>query len=86
MAHEIVGRGPELAALEPFLARAGEDLPSLVFEGEAGIGKSTVWQATADAAAEPSSRNWTSSIAIRTARSGSASCRSSPATATESVR
>jgi predicted ATPase len=52
VAHEIVGRGPELAALEPFLGRAGEGLAALVFEGEAGIGKSTVWQATADVAVE----------------------------------
>ena len=55
MAHEIVGRGPELAALEPFLGRAGDGLAALVFEGEAGIGKSTVWQAAADVAAD---RNW----------------------------
>jgi len=55
VAHEIVGRGPELAALEPFLGRAGDGLAALVFEGEAGIGKSTVWQAAADAAGE---RGW----------------------------
>jgi DNA-binding CsgD family transcriptional regulator len=55
VAHEIVGRGPELAAVEPFLARAGDGLAALVVEGEAGIGMSTVWQAAADAAEE---RDW----------------------------
>ena len=55
MAHEIVGRGAELAAFEPFVARARDGLQALVFEGEAGIGKSTVWRAAADAAAE---RGW----------------------------
>jgi DNA-binding CsgD family transcriptional regulator len=52
VAHEVVGRGAELAALEPFLARTGDGLAALAFEGEAGIGKSTVWQAAADLAAE----------------------------------
>ena len=52
MAHEIVGRGAELAALEPFLARARDGVQALAFEGEAGIGKSTVWRAAADAATE----------------------------------
>src|SRR5262245_30326839 len=55
VAHEVVGRGAELAALEPFLALSRDGLAALVFEGEAGIGKSTVWQAAADLAVE---RGW----------------------------
>ncbi|HEY7132445.1 MAG TPA: ATP-binding protein, partial [Candidatus Limnocylindrales bacterium] len=50
MADEIVGRGAELAAVEPFLDRAATDLAVLVLEGEAGIGKSTVWSAAAELA------------------------------------
>jgi len=40
----IVGRDRERAALEAFLADASERLFALVFEGEAGIGKTTVWR------------------------------------------
>ena len=47
MADEIVGRGSELAAVAPFLERGGYGLAALVLEGEAGIGKSTVWEAAA---------------------------------------
>ncbi len=50
VANEVVGRGAELAAVEPFLDRAALGLAALVVEGEAGIGKTTVWQAVADAA------------------------------------
>ena len=39
----IVGREPELAAGERFLAALAAGPASLVFEGAAGIGKSTVW-------------------------------------------
>ena len=45
MADEIVVRGSELAAVEAFLDRGAGGLAALVFEGEAGIGKSTVWEA-----------------------------------------
>ncbi len=55
MAAEVVGRGVELAAVEPFLARAGDGLAALVFEGEAGIGKSTIWEAAVETA---SARGW----------------------------
>ena len=65
VAHEVVGRGAELAAVEPFLARAGEGLAALAFEGEAGIGKSTVWQAALELAAD---QGWLT-LASRPARS-----------------
>ena len=55
MAAEVVGRGVELAAVEPFLARAAGGLAALVFEGEAGIGKSTIWEAAVETA---SARGW----------------------------
>ena len=55
MADEIVGRGTELAAVAAFLDRAAGGLAALVVEGEAGIGKSTVWEAAVEAAA---SRGW----------------------------
>ena len=39
----VVGREPELAALHAFLADPGER--ALVLTGEAGIGKTTLWEA-----------------------------------------
>ena len=50
VADDVVGRATELTAVEPFLERAAHGLAAFVFEGEAGIGKSTVWQAAAQAA------------------------------------
>jgi AAA ATPase domain len=41
---EIVGRDDELRALRGCLANAEEGPQALVLEGEAGIGKSTLWQ------------------------------------------
>ena len=40
---EVVGRERELAAVERFLGRADEGPRTLVVEGEAGIGKTTIW-------------------------------------------
>jgi AAA ATPase domain len=45
MVLEIVGRDQELAAVRAFVGRTGEDVGALVLEGEAGIGKSTLWLA-----------------------------------------
>lgn len=42
---EIVGREEELGSLYAFIGEAGGRLAALVFEGEAGIGKSTLWLA-----------------------------------------
>jgi DNA-binding CsgD family transcriptional regulator len=42
---EIVGREEELGSLYAFIGEAGERLAALVLEGEAGIGKSTLWLA-----------------------------------------
>src|SRR4029077_17369632 len=42
---EIVGRGTELAAVERFVERARIALSGLVLEGDAGIGKTTIWEA-----------------------------------------
>lgn len=39
----IVGRDVESSAIEAFLDRAAESSQALVIEGEAGIGKSTLW-------------------------------------------
>ena len=61
MADEIVVRGSELAAVAAFLDRGAGGLAALVVEGEAGIGKSTVWEAGVEAAA---SRGWL----VRTSR------------------
>ena len=48
----VVGRQDELADLEQFLA-AGDGLPAaLVLEGEAGIGKTTLWRSAVAAAAD----------------------------------
>lgn len=40
----VVGRDPELAAIERFLDTARSRVVGLVLEGEAGIGKTTVWR------------------------------------------
>ena len=40
---QIVGRDAELAAVERFLAALSDEPAALVVEGEAGIGKTTVW-------------------------------------------
>jgi DNA-binding CsgD family transcriptional regulator len=45
MATEIVGRKEELSSLEAFLDDARRGAAALVLEGEAGIGKSTLWEA-----------------------------------------
>ena len=43
---EIIGREEELASLDEFIGRAAAAAPAaLVLEGEAGIGKSTLWRA-----------------------------------------
>ncbi len=45
MAFEIVGRDEDRASIEAFVGRAGGGAAALVLEGEAGIGKSTLWLA-----------------------------------------
>jgi DNA-binding CsgD family transcriptional regulator len=52
MAFEIVGREEELGLLIAFLERAAGGPTALVLEGEAGIGKSTLWLAGVEAARE----------------------------------
>jgi DNA-binding CsgD family transcriptional regulator len=42
---QVVGREAELAAVRAFVERADEGAVALVLEGEAGIGKSTLWRA-----------------------------------------
>jgi len=52
LAREVVGRDEELAVVRDFLA-AVDSLPSaLLIEGEAGIGKTTLWSSAIAAAAE----------------------------------
>src|SRR5260221_10208779 len=41
----LVGRAPELAVIESFLAADEAGFASLELVGEAGIGKTTVWEA-----------------------------------------
>src|SRR6267154_1025601 len=45
MAFEIVSREEELASLHAFIGRSEARPAALVLEGEAGIGKSTLWLA-----------------------------------------
>jgi DNA-binding CsgD family transcriptional regulator len=56
VAVEIVGRDPEVAALRAFFDGAGEGPASAVLEGDAGIGKTTLWRAGVEAARERSLR------------------------------
>jgi DNA-binding CsgD family transcriptional regulator len=53
---EIVAREDEVAALHAFFDRAGEGPTAIVLEGDAGIGKSTLWLAGVEAARERSLR------------------------------
>jgi DNA-binding CsgD family transcriptional regulator len=46
----IVGRDVESSAIEAFLDRSAEGQQALVIEGEAGIGKSTLWLSAVEAA------------------------------------
>jgi DNA-binding CsgD family transcriptional regulator len=50
MSGEIVGRDGELSSLYAVLDRAAAGPAALLLEGEAGIGKSTLWRAGVDAA------------------------------------
>jgi DNA-binding CsgD family transcriptional regulator len=52
MAAEIAGRNEELAAVRAFVGAANGGFGALVLEGEAGIGKSTLWLAGEEAARE----------------------------------
>jgi predicted ATPase len=42
---EIVGREEELASIRAFIDRKDEGADAFVLEGDAGIGKSTLWLA-----------------------------------------
>ena len=50
MAFEIVGREEDRATVEAFVGRAEGGASALVLEGEAGIGKSTLWLAGVEVA------------------------------------
>ncbi|MGZ6269126.1 MAG: AAA family ATPase, partial [Candidatus Limnocylindrales bacterium] len=50
MPDDVVGRAAELAAVERFLDRAAAGPAALSLEGEAGIGKTTLWEAALAAA------------------------------------
>jgi hypothetical protein len=50
VAEEVIGRGSELMAIDQFLVGARAGLAGLVIQGEAGIGKTTLWEASVAAA------------------------------------
>ncbi len=52
MSGEIVGRGEELGSIHGFFDQTADGPAALVLEGEAGIGKSTLWLAGVEAARE----------------------------------
>ena len=52
MAVSIVGRELELASVHASFERPVDGLVAIVLEGEAGIGKSTLWHAGVEAAGE----------------------------------
>jgi len=52
MSASVVGRDAELAALSDFLAGIPDGAAALVLEGEAGMGKTTLWRAAVERAAE----------------------------------
>ncbi len=56
MRQTTVGRGPELARIDAFLARVPDGARVLVIEGAPGMGKTTLWLAGLDAAADRAGR------------------------------
>lgn len=52
MPEDVLGRDDELGSIEAFLDRPAAASPALVLEGEAGIGKSTLWLGGVEAARE----------------------------------
>ena len=52
MPFEIVGREEASASIEAFVGRGEGGAAALVLEGEAGIGKSTLWLASVELARE----------------------------------
>jgi DNA-binding CsgD family transcriptional regulator len=60
MTAEIIGRDAELSVVQAFLDRPADGFRALILEGEAGVGKSTLWQAGVAAARERSFRVLTS--------------------------
>src|SRR5437764_15201618 len=56
MAPEIVGREEELASVRAFVDEGEEGFAALALEGEAGIGKSTLWAAGLEHARERGAR------------------------------
>jgi tRNA A37 threonylcarbamoyladenosine biosynthesis protein TsaE len=60
----VIGREPELDAIGRFLDDPLDGLAALLIEGEAGIGKTTLWQAGVDAAMERGYRVLTARIGV----------------------
>jgi len=54
MTVEIIGRDAELSVVQAFLDRPADGVRALILEGEAGVGKSTLWQAGVAAARDRS--------------------------------
>src|SRR5262245_66102932 len=52
MTASVVGRDVELTALSDFVAGVPDGASALVLEGEAGMGKTTLWRAAVDRADE----------------------------------
>src|SRR5688572_20357178 len=52
MSGQLVGREEELQALELFLATTRREPRALVIEGEAGVGKTSLWEAAIHTAAD----------------------------------
>ena len=55
MSFELIGREQELAAIDTFLDRGSSGPAAFVLEGEAGIGKTTLWLAGVEAASSRAS-------------------------------
>ena len=52
MQRDVIGRGPELETIGLFLALVPSEAAALVLDGEAGIGKTTLWEAAVAEATE----------------------------------
>ena len=70
---DVVGRDAELAAIDRFVVRAASGPAALVFEGVAGIGKTTVWACASDRmqrAEEALTRNLSAAFGAKRSLSG----------------
>jgi len=64
MAGDVVGREQELGSIRAFLDRPPEGPAAILLEGEAGIGKSTLWRAGVCCSSHQRERGCSTSLSV----------------------